>query len=111
MKKKSVIIIASILLLTVLHFIILSDSGLVQRYRLNKEKDKLQNEIDNLNIEISDLKTDIINLKSNDFYVEKCARDNYKLLKPGEIIIKIEDGSMKNKRSNLGDSITALNSK
>ncbi|MBP7652981.1 septum formation initiator family protein [Candidatus Dependentiae bacterium] len=103
MKKKNIIIIASILFLTVMHFILFSDSGLIKRYRLNKEKNRLSKEIENLKIEISDLKTDIDNLKTNDFYVEKFARDNYKLLKPNEIIVKIEDSSSD---SVLSDSST-----
>jgi len=90
-KRKILIVISSLVLILLMQFIVFNRSGLINRYKLSKEKDRLLLEIEQLKQELENLKIEIAKLKSDEVYIEKYTHDNYKMLKPGEIIIKIEE--------------------
>jgi len=92
-KKKSIIIAIVVFVLIMLYFVLFSGSGLINRTKLNEERKKIEQEIEAVKKKIAALKIDIERLKSSDYYIEKYARDNYRMIKPNEIMIKIEENT------------------
>jgi len=94
-KRKILVVISSLILILLLQFIVFNRSGLISRYKLSKEKERLLLENEQLKVELENLKLEIAKLKNDETYIEQYARDNYKMLKRGEIIVKIENDTDK----------------
>ena len=58
-----------------------------------KEKLEIQNEINSLRHQISMLEKEEEKLKFDEKYLEKIAREKFKMVKPGERVFKITDSS------------------
>ena len=71
--------------------LLFSDRGLINLWSLKKEKLEIQNEINNLRNQIALLEKEEEKLKFDEKYIEKIAREKFKMVKPGERVFKITD--------------------
>ena len=71
--------------------LLFSDIGLINLWSLKKEKLEIQNEINNLRNQIALLEKEEEKLKFDEKYIEKIAREKFKMVKPGERVFKITD--------------------
>ena len=69
--------------------LLFSDRGLINLWSLKKEKLEIQNEINNLRNKIVILEKEEEKLKFDEKYIEKIAREKFKMVKPGERVFKI----------------------
>jgi len=90
MKKINTIVLI-LLFIAGLYYSIFSEHGFIERLKLQKNIELLNTQITAKELEIAKIKETINQLKSDNLYIEKIARENYKMIKPDEIIIKIED--------------------
>ena len=71
--------------------LLFSDRGLVNLWSLKKEKLEIQNEINDLRNQIALLEKEEEKLKFDEKYIEKIAREKFKMVKPGERVFKVTD--------------------
>ena len=71
--------------------LVFSDRGLINLWSLKKEKLEIQNEINNLRNQIAIIEKEEEKLKFDEKYIEKIAREKFKMVKPGERAFKIVD--------------------
>lgn len=69
----------------------LDNYSLWNRYQLNKEKADLQQRIETLKQETKELEEVIEALRNDPAYLEKIAREEYGMRKPGETIYRIRE--------------------
>lgn len=96
MKKSKINILIFFLCLSLLLFLLLKKDGIIDRHKLKTQKENLSNEINALNTEIEELKKNIENIENDEYYIEEYVRDNLKMIKKGEIIVKIESNAENN---------------
>ena len=72
--------------------VLFSDRGLINLWSLKKEKLEIQNEINDLRNQIAMLEKEEEKLKFDEKYIEKIAREKFKMVKPGERVFKVTDG-------------------
>ena len=70
---------------------IFGDHGLLQLYKLKKEKNKIQNHITSFREEKEKLVSEKHRLENDIDYIEKLAREKYRMAKPGEKVFKVID--------------------
>ena len=68
---------------------IFGDHGILQLYKLKKEKEKIQNHITELREEKEELVLEKHRLENDLNYIEKLAREKYRMAKPGEKVFKV----------------------
>ena len=68
---------------------IFGDHGILQLYKLKKEKEKIQNHITELREEKEELVLEKHRLENDLDYIEKLAREKYRMAKPGEKVFKV----------------------
>ena len=68
---------------------IFGDHGILQLYKLKKEKTKIQNHIIELREEKEELVSEKHRLENDLDYIEKLAREKYRMAKPGEKVFKV----------------------
>ena len=92
---KPFLTITNILMVTItigcISLILFSDRGLINLWSLKKEKLEIQNEINNLRNQIAIIEKEEEKLKFDEKYIEKIAREKFKMVKPGERVFKIID--------------------
>ena len=92
---KSFLSLTNILMVTIcfgcISLLIFSDRGLINLWSLKKEKQEIQNEINDLRNQIAMLEKEEEKLKFDEKYIEKIAREKFKMVKPGERVFKIVD--------------------
>src|SRR5208337_619432 len=71
--------------------LVLGNMVFLKYMRLTKTKNTLNTEICTLEKENKALKTRLSELKDDSFYIEKYAREEYGLAKPGEYIFQFKD--------------------
>ena len=71
--------------------VLFSDRGLINLWSLKKEKLEIQNEINDLRNQIALLEKEEEKLKFDEKYIEKIAREKFKMVKPGERVFKVSD--------------------
>ena len=71
--------------------LLFSDRGLINLWSLKKEKLEIQNEINDLRNQIAMLEKEEERLKFDEKYIEKIAREKFKMVKPGERVFKVND--------------------
>ena len=76
---------------------IFGDHGLLQLYKLKKEKNKIQKHITNFRKEKEELVSEKHRLENDIDYIEKLAREKYRMAKPGEKVFKVITGTEKEK--------------
>ena len=72
--------------------LLFSDRGLINLWSLKKEKLEIQNEINDLRNQIAMLEKEEEKLKFDEKFIEKIAREKFKMVKPGERVFKVTDG-------------------
>ena len=70
---------------------IFGDHGLLKLYKIKNERQIIQNKISNLRLEREKLKDEKIKIENDLDYIEKIAREKYKMVRPGEKIFKVID--------------------
>ena len=68
---------------------IFGDHGLLKLYKIKSERQIIQNKIASLRLEKEELKDERIKVENDLNYIEKIAREKYKMVKPGEKIFKV----------------------
>ena len=92
---KSFLSITNILMVIIfvgcISLLFFSDRGLIKLWSLKKEKLEIQNEINDLRNQIAMLEKEEEKLKFDEKYIEKIAREKFKMVKPGERVFKVDD--------------------
>ena len=92
---KSLLTLTNLLMVAIIlgcvSLLLFSDRGLINLWSLKKEKLEIQNEINNLRNQIALLEKEEEKLKFDEKYIEKIAREKFKMVKPGERVFKITD--------------------
>ena len=70
---------------------IFGDHGLLKLYKIKNERQIVQKKITLLREEREKLKAEKIKIENDLSYIEKIAREKYKMVKPGEKIFKVID--------------------
>ena len=70
---------------------IFGDHGLLKLYKIKNERQLIQKKIASLREEREKLKTEKIKIENDLSYIEKIAREKYKMVKPGEKIFEVID--------------------
>ena len=95
---KSFLSITNILMVTIIvgciSLLLFSDRGLINLWSLKKEKLDIQNEINDLRNQIAMLEKEEEKLKFDEEYIEKIAREKFKMVKPGERVFKVIDENL-----------------
>ena len=90
---KSLLSLTNILMLSItigcITLLLFSDRGLINLWLLKKEKLEIQNEINDLRSQIAMLEKEEEKLKFDEKYIEKIAREKFKMVKPGERVFKV----------------------
>ena len=68
---------------------IFGDHGLLQLYKLKKERSEIQNHISELRKNREGLVKEKARLENDLKYIEKLAREKYRMAKPGEKVFKV----------------------
>ena len=93
---KSFLSLTNLLMVTIvvgcISLLLFSDRGLINLWSLKKEKLEIQNEINDLRNQIAMLEKEEDKLKFDEKYIEKIAREKFKMVKPGERVFKVTDG-------------------
>ena len=84
-------ILVVIIVVGCISLLLFSDRGLINLWSLKKEKLEIQNEINDLRNQISMLEKEEERLKFDEKYIEKIAREKFKMVKPGERVFKVND--------------------
>ena len=94
---KSFLSLTNILMVTIvigcISLLLFSDRGLINLWSLKKEKLEIQNEINDLRNQIAMLEKEEEKLKFDEKYIEKIAREKFKMVKPGERVFKVKEES------------------
>ena len=92
---KSFFSLTNILMVTIvvgcISLLLFSDRGLINLCLLKKEKLEIQNKINDLRNQISMLEKEEEKLKFDEKYIEKIAREKFKMVKPGERVFKVTE--------------------
>ena len=84
-------ILMVIIIIGCISLLFFSDRGLINLWSLKKEKLEIQNEINDLRNQIAILEKEEEKLKFDEKYIEKIAREKFKMVKPGERDFKVAD--------------------
>ncbi len=88
-RKIKIIFIASLLFFVFLVLTaIFREDGIIKSYNLNKKLELLKSDIGNLKRENERLSREVYALKNDPAYIEKIAREDLGLVKPGEIVFE-----------------------
>ena len=94
---KSFLSLTNILMVTIvvgcISLLLFSDRGLINLWSLKKEKLEIQNEINDLRNQIAMLEKEQEKLKFDEKYIEKIAREKFKMVRPGERVFKVKEKS------------------
>ncbi len=92
---KSFLSLTNLLMVTIvvgcISLLLFSDRGLINLWSLKKEKLEIQNEINDLRNQIAMLEKEEEKLKFDEKYIEKIAREKFKMVKPGERVFKVKE--------------------
>jgi len=92
---KSFFSLTNLLMVTIIvgciSLLLFSDRGLINLWSLKKEKLEIQNEINDLRNQIAMLEKEEDKLKFDEKYIEKIAREKFKMVKPGERVFKVKE--------------------
>jgi len=76
-------------LIIILIFLVISDYGLYQLYLLHREKVRIEQHITELKAEQDSLRSQRVLLESNLQYIEKLAREKYRMARRGEKVFRV----------------------
>ena len=78
-----------LLCITLLIIFIFGDHGLLQLYKLNRNRAKVQAQISQIRKERERVMVEKNQLENDIQYLEKLARERYRMVKPGEKVYKV----------------------
>ena len=81
---------SSFVLFLVIH-LIFNDLGLIKMYELKSKKNKLHAEIQDIKTKIKDKNQEIKSLETDLAFIERIAREKYKMVKKGEKVYRVRD--------------------
>ena len=81
--------VITLIVFTLTIIFIFGDHGLFQLYKLKKEKSSIQKHISELRKEREVLISEKKRLENDLIYIEKLAREKYRMAKPGERVYKV----------------------
>ncbi|MFC1876953.1 septum formation initiator family protein [Thermodesulfobacteriota bacterium] len=96
-RQKILLSIVILMLFSLLVFIMFSDSGLADLFKLKSEKDRLLQENARLKRENLTMYRMIERLKNDPEYIESIARKELGMIKKGEVILKSKPAGDENK--------------
>ncbi len=70
--------------------LLFSDRGFIVLWNLKKEKIEIQEDINSLRQQIASLEKEAEKLEFDEKYIEKIAREKFRMSKPGEKVFKVE---------------------
>ena len=70
--------------------LLFSDRGFITLWNLKKEKIEIQQEINSLRQQVAALEKEAEKLEFDEKYIEKIAREKFRVVKPGEKVFKVE---------------------
>jgi|TARA_B100000809_G_scaffold39166_1_gene34264 cell division protein FtsB len=70
--------------------LLFSDRGFITLWNLKKEKIEIQQEINSLRQQVAALEKEAEKLEFDEKYIEKIAREKFRMVKPGEKVFKVE---------------------
>ena len=73
----------------ILFFILLNRHGILRLYRLRAEQDRLEQEIIVLQEQAVELRKEIASLENDLAYIERLAREKYRMVKRGEKVFRV----------------------
>ena len=88
-QKKFIRGLLFIIAITLLIVFIFGDHGLLQLYKLKKERSVIQKHISQLRENREQLISEKNRLENDLSYIEKLAREKYRMAKPGEKVFKV----------------------
>ena len=88
-QKKIVRFVLIFIVFILLIIFVFGDHGLFQLYKLKKERLLIQNQISQLRKEREELKKEKKMLENNLDYIEKLARERFRMAKKGEKVFKV----------------------
>ncbi|MEX2600842.1 MAG: septum formation initiator family protein [Balneolaceae bacterium] len=88
--KKSFLITILVAFITV-WFLFLDTYSLYTRYQLNSQKEELKARTEQLRLETEALEQKIEDLSNNPDLLEKIAREEYGMRKPGETVYRVQE--------------------
>ena len=88
-QKKFIYSVITLIAFTLTMIFVFGDHGLFQLYKLNKEKKSIQKHISELRKEREVLISEKKRLENDLIYIEKLAREKYRMAKPGERVYKV----------------------
>lgn len=77
-------------------FFVIGDYGLYQIYLLNRQKSQIQSHIEQLKTERDSLVAEIPRLENDLDFIEKLARERYRMAKKGEKVFRVIERPIKN---------------
>ena len=81
---------ASVVIFLIIH-LIFNDLGLIKMFELKSKKNELHADIQKLKFEIEE-QAKVSNMLVNDFeYIEKIAREQFRMVKKGEKVFRVRD--------------------
>ena len=83
--------IVLLICLSLIIIFIFGDHGLIKLYKIKSQRKKVQNHITQLREEREKRKEEKNKIENDLDYIEKIAREKYKMVKPGEKIFKVID--------------------
>lgn len=93
--KRRYITVGVIIISGAILFLVFSNHGLFNRFRLINQKSHLAKDISQLKVKRDSLKKEIELLKTDTLRIERAARENYGMLKKGEEVYFVEPKSKK----------------
>lgn len=89
--KRRRLIIAAVIITPLLVYVLFSSRGVVTRFTLTFDKQHLQADIDRAKKIRDSLNLRIESLESDDKLIERIAREQYGMIKPGETVFVTEE--------------------
>ena len=90
-KKQFIQGLVFLICMSLIIIFIFGDHGLVKLYKIKSQRKKVQNHITQLREEREKRKEEKNKIENDLDYIEKIAREKYKMVKPGEKIFKVVD--------------------
>ncbi|MAJ45113.1 MAG: hypothetical protein CMF96_10280 [Candidatus Marinimicrobia bacterium] len=88
--KWQLLVWLSCLIFLIIH-LIFNDLGVIKMIELEDKKKQLQSEIKYLKVKIDKKNQEIYALENDYTYIEKIAREKYKMVKKGEKVYRVRD--------------------
>lgn len=86
-----VLLLSSLLLLAMMALTVWGDRGLLAMWRTQRERDRLVREIEIVEQKNATLSREVQRLHSDLAYIEKIAREELGLVRPGELVFEFAD--------------------